>query len=57
MLLVEETGDDDGHGDSVEDGEDPDPQDQLLQFVSLAAVLLHHRPDLDQGEQASHQEN
>ena len=40
--------DNDASRDCVEDGEDPDPHDQLLQLVRLPAVLLHHRPDFNQ---------
>ncbi len=39
VLLVEETGDDDGGWHRVEHGEDADTDHQLLQRVRLAAAL------------------
>ena len=57
MLLVHKTSDDDGLRHDEEDGEGADPHDQLLKFVSLRAVLLHNRPDLDEAEQTEDEED
>ena len=43
--------------DDEEDREDAYAEDQLLQLVSLRAVLLHHRPDLDEAEEPQDQED
>ena len=43
--------------DGVEHGENPNPHDQLLQLVRLAAVLLHEGADLDEGEEAHGEED
>ena len=56
VLLIEQAGYDDGHGDSVEHREHPNPNDQLFQLVSLGTVLLHYSPDLDEREETKDEE-
>lgn len=55
-LFVEEAGDDDEGGDRVEDGEDADPDHELLQFVGSRPVVLHHGSDAEERHEAGEQE-
>lgn len=51
-VLVDEARDDDEGRQGVEDGEDAYSYHELLQFVGLGAVVLHHRADPEEGDEA-----
>jgi len=51
-LLVEEAGDHDQGRYDVEHGKDADANHEFLELISLCAVMLHHRSDAEERDEA-----
>lgn len=56
-LFVEEAGEDNDGRDRVQHAEGSDPHHQLLQFVSLGSVMLHHCSDPEERHEPGQQED
>lgn len=56
-LLVEEAGDHDQSRYDVQHGKDADANHEFLELVGLRSVVLHHRPDAKERDEARQQEH